>query len=424
MTQNTSETVPVVLMTPYIDLIKLVRQKMDENKRLTILEATRGTGANTLRQEFPCVVVASIRDNSDIAMITNLLKIFGPDQKRGLVSFIIASQIDNPGIRDIFRRLGCVEFYTPVVRVDVIQNRILDLARELRATRKRLEKMINESSQAKPVANPKVSSDVFVFRKTDAKKIGANWVIHMSGPDQTAVQWNMMTDNDSQTEQPGKPQGKQKIPRWKLLSSKSSGTWQWYGDKPTYEAGNWVFKSEKPELSLVDDEGTTLTKQVSLDNDKIVFSEPEEKIEKLYTIIALTVMLSDLLFKKSSSQQICDDLSKKLGGALITLWQVTSLRKPDALEASSVFTSDGIAKANVDLTASDGKKLFVKALESRTAVSSEDGRSIYSPIYFNCVKKKRLLGFLVLNSLKHTVDGPIDPQYIYKLGQILRGQLY
>lgn len=282
--------VPVFFLREYGATVAKLKGNFSGDERVVCHETTQTVVAQLSKSVMPCLLIASALESKDVVRLLNILKVLKEDVRRNRIKFIVFSKISNPQIIRTFEAAGCHEFVIEPVSEKSLMFKMGLQIKALFAQRKHFRdaelrkkdpeqssKSVDgdkgkkseeeESSQSKLKTIDAVpeDKDEWVFSGKKPAKTGGKWTMRMKGPDPSKGDWIQ-----TGTAPDGSAQ-------WRFLEKENDGKkplqeeakkkagWEWTGDQPTFNNGEWGFQGEAPDLSYLDESGQKQASKVKSD---------------------------------------------------------------------------------------------------------------------------------------------------------------
>lgn len=283
------------------DLLKVI-----EEKELATVErvATQEEAVQSARQYQPCMLIACLMGNADLAPRVSMFKGLESNIKSGTVKIICVSKVKNKQIGNLIASMGVTDFMEEPVPLRTLQFKVniqlkaVDNVRKIQEAKKAsAEKVVFKKSEGKTDAagnliagandaktklKPalQLKEDTFLFKNSSAKKIGKKLTLEADGPDPSTGEWVAHEDKGSaKTAWRWLPNDEKE--KLKPGDPTPEG-WVHEGDKPQFQetTGKWQLSSEAPDLSYYK-QGTKIASKVSTDETgEISVAEDSEEAEK------------------------------------------------------------------------------------------------------------------------------------------------
>jgi len=299
-----SEKGQLLLVQPYNDSLAKLAAQFEQNENLRHHEVSSAKTVETALKLMPCLVFGAIVKPNDVVKYIQMMKTLREHVKAGRIKFIILSKINNPTVMSMFASHGCKDYIVEPIPERSLFFKVNLQTKSLIAQRKQMrhleiKKRDLDSKQGKSKGGGEMSltndegeinnklreeaagevaskDDVWVFRKNKPKRQGGKWTMRMKGPDEKDGEWAEVGKNEDGSA------------KWRFLEKDENGKlqdpkeaknkpgWEFTGDKPTFQNGEWQFEGKKPELSLVDEKGEKKSSKVKAEGDGLVLAKDSE----------------------------------------------------------------------------------------------------------------------------------------------------
>lgn len=275
----------IVLLEPCSGAVQdLLSQVVQKGQAEPVVVKSPEEAVQTLMQFLPCMLLCSVTDNEQIARIVGMLKKAEKPIKSGTLKTMVVSKVKNRQLANLITGLGVTDYIEEPAPIRTmlfkanLQLKAIETVRKQEEMKKASQEKIvfkkseqkkeeeagSVASTAKQKPALTLSEDTFLFKNSQAKKIGKKTVLEMEGPAPETGEWQQQEDKgDAQTAWRWVPKEEKDKPKSK---EESGDGWVHKGDKPQFDAesGKWKMASEKPELALVKN-GKKVAEKVSTD---------------------------------------------------------------------------------------------------------------------------------------------------------------
>ena len=267
----------IIVLAPMDKSIKQITKALLKEPDTYLHEAANSAEIKQIASEAgPCLIVLTVLKKEDVLSTIATLNGLKSMIRENMIKTIILSSFKDQRLADSFFKLGVTEFVANTISANTLFFKVKLQMRALRARRKQLEasdldrvigglseeeavdiKVIKSAKDGVPLvqtsATPtasEIGEDIWLFKGEAPKKVGAQWIVNLAGPDPFAGEWTY-EETEGETER-----------KWIWKSRNESGEmpqnkdnpskWAFNGQKPLFNAdsGRWKFVGNKPTLSF------------------------------------------------------------------------------------------------------------------------------------------------------------------------------
>jgi hypothetical protein len=276
----------IIVLEPNSETVQeLLKQVTQKGNAEVLAVKTVDEAAQSAYAYAPCMFLCSILDNAQIASVVNMLKKTEKLVKSGMLKTMIVSKVKNRQLSNLISSLGVTDYIEEPAPLRTmlfksnLQIKALETVRKTEEQKKASQEKIvfkkseqkkeedaggvTQNSKQKPALE--IDEDTFLFKNSQAKKIGKKLVLEMEGPAPETGEWQKQPEDKGDAQNSWRWVPKEEKDQAKSEAEKNDG-WVHTGEKPQFDAesGKWKLASEKPELALMKG-GKKVAHKVSVD---------------------------------------------------------------------------------------------------------------------------------------------------------------